>query len=186
MKAMFLTMALVFSTSSAFATVATLTATVQRVVTTAAGRTNVNTAILNRINAASALTISGANYTKLESLVKKIEDSTSVIAADNNDNMNGIPKEKRLEAVMLAYVSLVKNFTEGSGDANLERIVSGELFSRAIAPKVNQMDVSLYDKFLAFMKLYAEEGKSAEDASRDATGGSLREFANACGATVRR
>lgn len=182
MKSLLIASALVLATSSAFANAVTVMSTrVQNAVQTAAGNTSVNVGLLARINAASALSISGANLAKLEGVVKKIESSVQVVAADNNDNMNGIPKAKRLEAVMLAYVALVKNMSEGTPSADLEKVLMGELFQRSIAPVSGEIGEAQYDKYVQMMKLYVEQGKSAEDASREATGGTLAAFANACG-----
>ena len=183
MKSLLVSLAFVLGGANAYAqvTATTLAKTVQTTVASARG-VSVNPAIANRIaliaGASAVKQLSDATLTKLSSIVKDIE----TVAASNRD-INGLSISMRLEALQLAFLAIEKN---NGKEADVDKVVLGELYKRAIVEVPGQMDAKVYGKYIDFSMAYTnpDEVVSADDAARQATQGSLAAFTSACGGST--
>ncbi len=179
MKLSLTVLAFMFAASNAFANgaVTSLSARVATAAKTAKiGKVSKGTTTITKnINSAAALAAKPEVIRQAEEVVEQIEQ-----AAKDNDGINGISKSDRFEALQMVYVILINN---NGRNKDLEKISTGQLYSRLVAPSSEELGAQQFAKFINFSKLVSN-GTDPEAASRQATGGSLAEFANNCGAVA--
>lgn len=180
MKSLLIASALVFATSSASASVtATLLRAKQAIeAAAAASKTQVSPTVMARLGAAAPL-MNGEKSAEVEKIAQRVIDGATAVSTDNTDS--GIPKAKRLEALALDLIVSMENEASATPNQDLRGVLTGQLFTTAINPRMTGIGEAQFDKFIGMMKLIVDEKKAPEDASRTATGGTLAAFVAACG-----
>lgn len=143
--------------------------------------TSVETAGLRANSVLSGAALRAASLNSNPEMLRQIEniaEQIDVVLRDSRkDGLNGLSKDTRVKALQLGFSALAINDGKNS---DVVQILNGELLRRTFTDVSGNLGAEQFQKFVTFLELYTS-GKTAEEASLQATGKPLAEFANACG-----
>ncbi len=175
MKVLILSMACLFSASNAFASATALSALTKRVVDASAKVRGVKPSDIKlKLNPGISVSALTAETMKsAETIVTRLE-----AVAEGNEGVIGLSKNETIDLLEMIYVNQVNN---NGSNKDLGKLldVDSQLVRQLLVPVSSPITGELFAKFITFNRLIYN-GTNPEDASRQATQGSLSAFADNC------